>query len=104
LNEIVTYNGRTYHIVGISTKQEKGSYVSWNEYILADTNGDLISLSHGSDFNSYLTEVPLTAEMEEQAKLVCTLKYKGSDYDFDCAQYALSVAVHVVFFNIILEE
>lgn len=104
LNEIVTYNGRTYHIVGISTKQEKGSYVSWNEYILADTNGDLIFLSHGSDFNSYLTEVPLTAEMAEQAKLGGTLKYKGSGYDFDFAQYALPVAAHGVFFNNILEE
>ena len=104
LNEIVTYNGRTYHIVGISTKQEKGSYVSWNEYILADKNGDLIFLSHGSDFNSFLTEVPLTEEIAEQAKLGGTLKYRGSAYDFDFAQYALPVAAHGIFFNNILEE
>lgn len=104
LNETVTYSGRTYHIVGISTKQEKGSYVSWNEYILADKNGDLIFLSHGSDFNSYLTEIPLTSEMAEQAKLGGTLKHKGSSYDFDFAQYALPIAAHGVFFNNILEE
>ncbi|MEG0915785.1 MAG: DUF4178 domain-containing protein [Myroides sp.] len=104
LNETVTYNGRTYYIVGISTKQEKGSYVSWNEYILADKNGDLIFLSHGSDFNSFLTEIPITTELAEQAKLGGTLKYKGSGYDFEFAQYALPIAAHGVFFNNILEE
>lgn len=104
LNETVVYNGKTYYIVGISTKQEKGSYVTWNEYILADHNGDLIFLAHGSDFNSYLVEIPLTTEMAEQAKLGGSLKYKTSNYDFDFAQYAQPVAAKGVFFNNILEE
>lgn len=104
LNETITYKGDVYFIVGISTKREKGSYVSWNEYILSSKEGKLIFLAHGNDFNSFLREIAFTPEMEQQSKTGGSLKYERSGYDFDFAQYAEPVAAQGIFFNNILEE
>lgn len=104
LNETIVYKGKTYYIVGICTKTEKGSYVDWNEYILSDYDGNLIFLAHGSDFNSFLEEVELTPAMQEQLKVGGTINYKTSGYDFDFAQYAQTVAAKGIFFNKIFEE
>ena len=41
IGEKITFKSKTYHVVGISTKQDTASKTKWNEYIVANYNGDL---------------------------------------------------------------
>jgi len=98
LGELITYNKKEYHIVGISTKKENKSHVKWNEYIVADASGDLFFLSHGSDFYSFLQEIQ-DQEVLNASKSSGTIKYKSTNYAFAFESIAETYCAAGLFFN-----
>lgn len=103
IGEKIIFHSKTYHVVGISTKKDTSNHTKWNEYIVVDYDGNLFFLSHGSDFNSYLTEFsfPTISNAVNEGK---PFSHKKTTYTFDFFQYAITDSAQGIFFNNITTE
>lgn len=103
LGELILYKKKEYHIVGISTKKEKNGHEKWNEYIVADTAGDLFFLSHGSDFYSFLQEIEYNT-IANDIKASIPIKYAYANYEYTFESYAETFCAAGIFFNDIFSD